>query len=212
MTVFDLLFFLTVGIAVGAVLRIAYALARGRGRVARRILLSLGMLLGVYAAALITVSVTSTPHVLGLHQPDCFDEWCLTVERVVHRQTIGHGPRDVVARGRLYLVTVRVSNDGKRTSQRAVDAQVYLVDTTDRRYDPAPTAQAAVDKSGQGGQPLDTELPPGGAFTRTIVFDLPQTVQPHSLVVIHGLFPTILIIAHPQSFLHKPTILTLPPL
>jgi len=210
MTVFDLLFLITIVIAVTALLRAAYALVRGRRRVAPRILLRLGVFLGVYAAALIAVSVTSAPHVLGLHQPQCFDEWCLTVERVAHRQTIGHALRGVVARGRFYLVTVQVSNKSKRTSQRAIDAQVYLVATTGRRYDPAPGAQAALDVSGRGGQPLDTEMPPGGAFTRTVVFDLPRTVQPGGLGVIHGLFPTILIIAHPQSFLHKPAILALP--
>ncbi len=211
MTIFDLLFLITVVIAVIALLRAGYALTRGRRRVAPRILLRLGAFLGVYAAALIAVSMTSTLHVLGVHQPQCFDEWCLTVERVVRRQTIGHAPRGVVARGCFYLVTVQVSNEGKRTSQRAIDAQVYLVDTTGRRYDPAPAAQRTVDVSGDGGQPLDTAMPPGGAFTRTVVFDLPRAAHPSGLGVIHGLIPTILIIAHPQSFLHKPTILMLPP-
>ncbi len=55
----SLLFLITVVIAVIALLRAGYAVVRGRRRVAPRILLHLGAFLGVYAAALIAVSLTS---------------------------------------------------------------------------------------------------------------------------------------------------------
>jgi len=127
------------------------------------------------------------------------------VERVARRRAIGAA----TARGQFYLVTVRASSRAQRISQRARDAQVYLLDARGRRYDPAPDAQRALDAAGAGGQPLDTELPPGGSFTRTVAFDLPADARRVGLVMVHGLFPGVLVIGGPQSFLHKPTIVIL---
>ncbi len=205
MTIFDLLLLLTVVAAAVALLRVAYLLAHGRWRAARGAIFGLGAILGVYAAALVAVSLFSPQRVMGLHQDRCFDDWCLAVERVARRRTIG----TATARGQFYLVTVRASSRARRISQRALDAQIYLLDAQARRYDPAPAAQRALDVTGAGGQLLDTELPPGGSFTRTVVFDLPPDARRVGLVMVHGLFPGILVIGDPQSFLHKPTIIAL---
>lgn len=209
-TIFDLMFLVTVVLVLAALVGALYALARGRGQAAWRSLVRLGAGLGLYAVVLIAVSLTSTPRILGPHQPQCFDEWCVRVTQVVQGQTIGWGRRQITAQGRFYRVTLQVSNAGQRTSQRAVDAQVFLVDPTGRRYDPASNAQRTLDASGAGGQALATVLAPSASVTRTVVFDVPRPVHPSGLVVVHGLFPTLLIIAHPRSLLHQPTILTFP--
>jgi len=209
MTVFDLLLLITVFITVVALLGGASYLARRRWRPLRRILLGLGILLGSYAAVLVTVSLVSPQQVLGPHQVRCFDDWCLSVERVARQHTVGRWTHIATARGRFYLVTVEVSSQAQRVSQRAVDAQVYLTDANGRRYDPVPDAQQALDATGSGGQPLDTELPPGGSFTSTVVFDVPLKGRPGGLVVAHGLFPAVLVIGDPQSLLHKPTLFAL---
>jgi hypothetical protein len=205
MTIFDLLLLLTVSAAAVALPRGAYLLARGRWRAARRTVLGLGAVLGLYAATLVMVSLVSPQRVMGLHQDRCFDDWCLSVERVAHLRAIGA----VAARGKFYLVTVQVSSRAKGIVQRALDAQVYLLDARGQRYDPAPAPQRALDAAGAGGQPLDTELPPGGSFTRTVAFDLPPHARRVSLVVAHGLFPAVLVIGDPQSLLHRPTIVPL---
>ncbi len=209
MTVFDLLLLITVFITMVALLGGASYLARRRWRPLRRILLGLGILLGSYAAVLVTVSLVSPQQVLGPHQVRCFDDWCLSVQQVARRHAVGRWPHIAMARGQFYLVTVEVSSQAQRVSQRAVDAQVYLADATGQRYDPAPDAQQALDATGSGGQPLDTELPPGGSFTRTVAFDMPLEGRPGGLVVIHGLFPGVLVIGDPQSFLHRPLLLAL---
>ncbi len=209
MTVFDLLLLITVFITVVALLSGAFYLARRRWRPLRRILLGLSILLGSYAAVLMTVSLTSPQQVLGPHQVRCFDDWCLSVQQVARRHTVGRWPHIATARGQFYLVTVEVSSQAQRVSQRAVDAQVYLLDANGRRDDPAADAQQELDATGSGGQPLDTELPPGGSFTRTVVFDTPMEGRPIGLVVVHGLFPAVLVIGDPQSLLHKPTLLAL---
>ncbi len=209
MTISDLLLVATALATVVALLLGASYLARRRWRPLRHVLLGLGILLGSYAAVLVTVSLTSPRQVLGPHQVRCFDDWCLSVQRVARQHTVGRAPHLVTARGQFYLVTVVVSSQAQRISQRAVDAQVYLADANGQRYDPAPDAQHALDAAGVGGQPLDTDLPPGGSFTRTVVFDVPIAGRPLGLVVVHGLFPAVLVIGDPQGFLHKPTLLTL---
>ena len=144
-----------------------------------------------------------------MHQNRCFDDWCLSVEQVVQQPIVGSAPMLVRAQGVFDLVTVRVSSRARRVSQRALDAQVYLLDARRQRYNPDPAGQQALDASGHGGQPLDSELAPGGSFTRTVVFDVPKGLSHLVLVVTHGLFPDVLVIGSDQSFLHKPTIIRL---
>jgi hypothetical protein len=111
--------------------------------------------------------------------------------------------------GVVLYAAVRVSSRAKAISQRALDAQVYLLDAKGQRFDPSAPGQQALDETGQGGQALSSELAPGGSFTRIIVFDLPRGSSHLALVVTHGQFPDLLVIGSEQSFLHKPTIIEL---
>jgi hypothetical protein len=144
-----------------------------------------------------------------MHQDRCFDDWCLSVEQVVQQPTIGSAPLLIRAHGVFDLVTVRISSRARAISQRALDAQVYLLDTRSQRYDTDPSGQQALNASGQGGQPLDSELAPDSSFTHTAVFDLPKGSSHLVLVVTHGLFPDVLVIGSEQSFFHKPTVIQL---
>lgn len=209
MTIFDLVLLLAVLGCVLALLSLFYFLLRSRWTLARRASLALGSFLVLYAVVLLSVSLLSPQHMLAMHQDRCFDDWCLSVDRVVQQPTVGAPPKIVTARGEFYLVTVRVSSRAKAITQRALDAQVYLLDTSSQRYDPSPAGQQALDATGQGGQPLSSELVPGGSFTRTVVFDLPKGSSHLALGVTHGQFPELLVIGSEQSFLHKPTLIEL---
>lgn len=210
MTIFDGVLILAVLGYVLALFSVGYFLIRRQWRPAKRILLALASFLVVYAAVLVSVSLLSPQQVLTMHQDRCFDDWCLSVEQVMQQPAIGSSPQRVRARGVFELVTVRVSSRARSISQRALDAQVYLLDASGQRDDPDPDGQQALDTSGQGGQPLDSELAPGGSFTRTLVFDVQKGSSQLALVVTHGLFPDVLVIGSEQSFLHKPTIIRLP--
>ncbi|MDQ2903875.1 MAG: DUF4352 domain-containing protein [Chloroflexota bacterium] len=174
-----------------------------------RIPWALGSFLVVYAVVLLSVSLLSPQRVLAMHQDRCFDDWCHSVERVVPQSTVGNAPMVVTAHGTFYLVTVRVSSRARGITQRALDAQVYMLDASDQRYDPDASGQQALDATGQGGLRLDSKVAPGGSFTCTVVFDLPKGSSHLALVVTHGLFPDVLVIGSEQSFLHKPTIFQL---
>ena len=210
MTIFDAILILAVLGCVLALVSLGYFLVRQKFRRAKRVLLGLTSFLVVYATVLVSVALLSPQQVLALHQDRCFDDWCLSVEQVVQQPTIGSISMLVHAHGVFDLVMVRVSSRASRVSQRALDAQVYVLDSQDHRYDPDPAGQQVLDASGQGGQPLDSELAPDGSFTRTVVFDVPKGASSLDLVVTHGLFPDVLVIGSDQSFLHKPTVIQLP--
>ena len=203
MTIFDLVLLLAVLGCVLALFALCSFLLRRQWTRAWRVSLTLGSFLVLYAIVLLSVSL------LAIHQERCFDDWCLSAERVVEQPTVGVSPTIITARGEFYLVTVRVSSRAKTITQRASDAQVYLLDASNQRSDPSPAGQQALDARGQGGQPLSSALAPGGSFTRTVVFDLPKGSSHLALVVSHGLFPDFLVIGSEQSFLHKPTIIDL---
>jgi hypothetical protein len=209
MTVFDLVLLLAVLGCVFALFALCSFLLRRQWRRAGQVALALFSFLTLYTVVLLSVSLLSPQHTLAMQQDRCFDDWCLSVERVRQQPSVGAAPIIVAARGEFYLVTVRVSSQAKAVSQRALDAQVYLLDASNQRYDPSPTGQQALDATGQGGQPLSSELTPGGSFTRTIIFDLPKGSAHLALVVTHGLFPDLFVIGSDQGFLHKPTIIEL---
>ena len=209
MTIFDFVLILAVLGCVLALFFLCYFLVRRQWSRVKLVLVVLGSFLVLYATILLSVSLLGSQRVLAMQQDRCFDDWCLSVERVAQQSAIGDSPKIYTARGTFYLVTVRISSKARAITQRALDAQVYLLDAKSQRYDPDSLGQHALDVTGQGGQSLDSELGPGNSFTRTIVFDLPRDSSHLALVVTHGLFPDVLVIGSEQSFLHKPTIIQL---
>lgn len=205
MTVPDLVLVLAVLATGVTLLRLVYLLVRARWNSASRAALLLGLGVLAYGGTLAVVSMLSPQQIMHPHQDRCFDDWCLAVDRVAHPPSIGAAR----PRGKFYVVTIQISSRALRASQRALDAQVYLMDAHGHRFDAAPAAQHVLEGSGAAGQPLDTELPPGGSFTHTVAFDLPVRAQRVGLVVTHGLFPDLFVIGDAQSFLHKPTIILL---
>lgn len=209
MTISDLALILAVLGSALALCVVFFFLLRRQWRRASRIALALFACVALYAVVLMNVSLLSPQRVLAMHENRCFDDWCLSVERVVQQPTVGTAPNIVSARGVYYLVSVRISSLAKAISQRAPDAQVYLLNAGGQRFDPSVPGQQALDATGQGGQALSSELAPGSSFTRILVFDLPKGSSHLALVVTHGLFPDLLVIGSDQSFLHKPTIIEL---
>ena len=209
MSIFDLILILAVLGSVVTLFVGGYFMLRHRWRQAGRVLLGLAIFLVVYAIVLVSVALVSPQQVLAMRQDRCFDDWCIAAEQVVQQSAIGSAPQSVSAQGVFELVTLRVASRARGISQRAVDVQVYLLDAHGQRYDPSPAGQQVLDARGQGGEPLNSELAPGGSFIRTVVFDVPKGASGLALVVNHGLFPEVLIIASDQSFFHKPTIIPL---
>lgn len=101
------------------------------------------------------------------------------------------------ARGMFYVITVRVRFDsGTIASWRPRDVPVYpngrsvaLIDVQGRRYPAATDA-------------LDRQLLPGQEYTTDFVFDVPADAGTPRLELQSGDWPTHLMIAHENAFLH----------
>jgi hypothetical protein len=101
------------------------------------------------------------------------------------------------AHGMFYVITIRVRFDsGTIASWRPRDVPVYpngrtvaLIDAAGRRYPAAPDA-------------LNRTLLPGQTYTTDFVFDLPADAGQPRLELESGDWPTHLMIAHENAFLH----------
>jgi hypothetical protein len=209
MRIFDLVFIACFLTAVVSLLCATYYASGRRWARSAQVLRRLGFGAALYAALLMAVSLASRPNVLRMGERQCFDEWCITVERAARQSLVGNPPAAANARGIFYVVTVKVSNAARRRAQRETDVGVCLIDLAGHRYYPSPQGQIALDAMGTGGQDLTTKMPPGRSFERTLVFDVPKDTADLGLVVTHGLFPGALIIGDSQSFFHPPTIVRL---
>lgn len=109
------------------------------------------------------------------------------------------------AHGIFYVITVRIRFDsGTIASWRPRDVPVYpngrsvaLIDAQGRRY---PTAADALERT----------LLPGQAYTTDFVFDVPTDAGQPRLELESGDWPTHLMIAHENAFLHGKLLFRLP--
>jgi hypothetical protein len=211
MSLFDLFFIVCFFVAVILVLRSVYCACRRRWSASARALALLGIGALVYGSVLVGVGFASRPNYLPMGTKQCFDDWCVSVERAAQQPTIGAGPESAQASGVFRLVTVKVTSQARRVAQRAADVEVCLIDSRGQRYAPSPIGQRALDLAAGSGPELSSMVEPGASFERTVVFDLPTDASDVGLIVTHGRFPSVLIIGDTQSFCHAPTILRLEP-
>ncbi|HTT63946.1 MAG TPA: hypothetical protein VMG35_18975 [Bryobacteraceae bacterium] len=189
MTVFDLLFLLLVLASLGTFLAAAVAALLGRGARALATLRKWGLGALLYVAIVAAVGFFSPQKVLRPGDPWCFDDWCLTVERV----TQAPAPPQAA-----YTVTLRIFSRARRVSQRAKGAWIYLIDRGGRRYPPEPDPSAV---------PLDVRLQPGESVTTARTFKVPADAGSLCLITGHGIpccYP-LPIIGDDASLFHKRT-------
>ncbi|HTQ54861.1 MAG TPA: hypothetical protein VMI94_10395 [Bryobacteraceae bacterium] len=189
MTLFDLLFLFLALVTLIILLAVLVTALRGRGAQALRMLRNLGIGAAVYLAVVAVVGLLSPQRVLQVGDPWCFDDWCLTVEKVSHAAA----PPQVA-----YTVSLRIFSEAKRVSQRALGAWIYIVDREGNRYPPEPDPSAT---------PLDVRLGPGDSVTTTRTFKVPAGATGLGLITGHGGSPDLskFVIADEGSLLHKPT-------
>ena len=196
MSFFDLLFLGSVLLTIAALIAAAISAMRGRGRGSASIL----KFWGIYAALYMTVALAFDffkPHrTIGVGDPWCFDDWCLSVE----------GDQSVPAQsGTTHTITLRLFSRARRVAQRASDAWIYLIDGEGHLYPPDNDSTAV---------PLDVRLQPGQAVTTSRVFHVASQVKGLGLITGHG-GPycgamSILIIGEGGCLFNKPTMIRIP--
>jgi hypothetical protein len=192
MNLFEPLFLILVLVTLATVLTAVVCAVRGQigraGRILRRLLIGAA----VYFAVVIAVSIVSPRRVYAVSDPQCFDDWCITV---VAAQWTEAPPA-----GR-YEVTLRLSSRAQRVPMGEKGTVVYLTDAAGRRYDPLPDATDV---------PLDTILQPGQSVNATRRFDVPRDAANLGLVYTHeGGFPIGWLIITEGGWFQKPPIVHL---
>jgi len=192
MTVFDLLFLASFLVSLIALGGAAYAAIRGRAARAFSILGVWTACVVVYLAISVAVAYAAPQRVIALGDPWCFDDWCLTVTKILHADTN-------------YSVDLLISSEAKRVTQRAAGAWVYLRDENDRHYEPF---------EDPGQMPLDVLLQPGQSVTAHRRFHVPVQVHELGLVTGHGGPPcglmSLVIIGQGGCLFHRQTMIRLP--
>lgn len=192
MTIFDLVFIALVLVSLGTLITAAVTALRGQGSRALRILGRLGICAAGYVATVALVALAAPQRVLNVGDPWCFDDWCLTVDRVSRIAT----PVQVS-----YNVSILIFSRARRVSQRAKGAWVYAVDGRGNRYAPQPDPS---------GVPLDVLLQPGESIRTFRVFKVPADAGELGLITGHGpCCISTFIIGDEASLFHKRTFIRL---
>ena len=192
MTIFEPLFILLFLATVATLATAAVAALRGQGSRALRILRRLAVGAAFYFAVVLVVAAASVPPVHRVGQPQCFDDWCITVTGATRTDS---------AAIQSWHVTLRVSSRALRVTQRENGAAVHLVDSNGRIYRPDPSATAV---------PLDGAVGPGGSFEAERVFRLPPDAAGVRLVYNHeGGFPIGAFIIGENQLFHDTTVIAL---
>jgi hypothetical protein len=192
MNVWDLLFIVIFFATLATLFVAGFSAIRGRGAHARRLLCGYAICACVYLGIVAVVSLFGARRVLNVGDPQCFDDWCITVEHVSRKPA--HAAIS-------YVVTLQISSRARRVSQRENGVVVYLTDDRGRRYDPAPDTSDV---------PLNVLLEPQKSVAATRAFEVPADAREIGLIVGHeGGFPIGWFIIGYETWFRKPTLVRL---
>jgi hypothetical protein len=190
MNIFDLLFLALALVACGTVLTALVFAVFGAWRRALRILWRLAIGAATYLAVVVAVSLVIRPRQYGLHEPRCFDDWCITVNGALTH------PSPPLP-GSNFMVSMRLTNRARRAPMGEKGTVAYVVDEAGRRYDPLRDAAAF---------PFDAILQPGQSVTTFRYFTVPDDGRRLGLVYTHeGGFPIEWLIIGGDGWFRKPS-------
>ncbi len=193
MTIFDLLFIVLFLVTVSTLLAMVWFAIRRQFARVRRVLLRLLVGAAVYFAVVIAVSLILPRRVLRVGEPQCFDDWCVSVDGF--KQTRDGARAD-------YTVDFQLSSRARRISQRENNLAVYLTDGRNRRFDPL---------LGSSPAPFNVLLGPQESVVVSRSFLVPDDVTDVGAVITHeGGFPIGWFIIDYDTWFRKPTLIKLP--
>jgi hypothetical protein len=195
MDIFDLLFIALFLTAVISLLTAGVSALLGRRARALRILQVLGVCTGIYFAIVCIVSAATPRKILNVGDPQCADDWCISVDRAERIP----GNSSVA-----YDVSLHLWSRARRVAQRENHVVVHLTDDRSRRFDSIPQNSTI---------PFNILLQPGESVTTHRIFRLPVDARGVGAVVsregsVLGCFPGCLVITENDWF-HRPTVVRL---
>jgi hypothetical protein len=162
----------------------------GAWRRSLEILRRLAIGTALYLAIVVAVSLVVRPRQYALHEPHCFDDWCITVNGALRHPS---PPRP----GSNFMVSLRLTNRAKRVPMGEKGTVAYVVDEHGQRYDPVRDAT---------GFPFDGILMPGESVTTFRYFTVPDDGRRVGFVYKHeGGFPIEWMIIGEGGWFQKPS-------
>ena len=193
MPLFDLIFILLFLLAVSTSLVAAWFVVRSQFARARRIFLRLFAGTAVYMLVVIVVSLILPRRVVKIGDPQCFDDWCVSVagfKRMPEGDRVG------------YSVDLRLSSRARRVSQREKNLAIYLTDQHGRRYDPVADLSSV---------PFSVLLQPQESIVVSRSFLVPNDATEVATVIAHeGRFPIGWFIVGYDTWFRKPPLVKFP--
>ena len=168
MSIFDLFFLLAMVSTLAALLTAAGMAIRKRWARAGKI--ALGWLVGaiLYVGVGLCVSYFRPQSLVRVGEPRCFDDWCMTIDKIEHTS---------ISSQFSYQVHFRIFSRAARISQRAKGAWIYLIDENGRKYAP---------ESDPAAVPLDVLLQPEQSIEATREFRVPSEARIAGVITGHG--------------------------
>ena len=200
-----------------------YALAAGKGKLARRVLFLAASCTGLYLGVLLGVSWASDERTLGPGEQKYFCELdchlAYSVGDVLMAKTLGSGERQATAQGTFYVVKLKTHFDEKTiSSRRPKEALLWpnlrweaVVDEQGRRYTTSLAGLKALEAPAGENVPLTQSLRPGESYETILVFDLPADARNPRLLLTDPFPVNLVLIGHENSFLHKKVFFRLEP-
>jgi hypothetical protein len=194
MSVFDLLFLLSVVALVIMLVALGVLILRGERRRARKILDILALYVASYCALAVVVDLLKPQRIIAVGEPWCFDDWCIQVESFT-------GAADG---SRLrYTMQLRIFSTARRISQRAQGAWIYLIDSEGRLFTPNADSTTT---------PLTVRLAPEQSVNTQSNFEVPAEAHILGLVTGHGgafCGWSVLIVGEGGCLFNRPTMIRL---
>jgi hypothetical protein len=182
MTIFEPLFLLLALVAIGTLVTAFVLALSGQFTRARRIALRLAIGAAVYMLVVVADSALTPRGVYHIGDKRCFDDWCLTVQKV-ERDAPGS-----------YRVSLELSNRGLRVPQGEKGTVMYITDSTGRRFDPT-----------ESTVPFAYKLEAGESIVATRRYTVPPDARGLKLVYVHeGGFPIGSFIIGENDWIHGP--------
>jgi hypothetical protein len=198
-TAYELIF---IFLFLGSVISLLISVFLRRRGAARKILVTLVSVWGVYLVVLAATDVLRPQKVFKIGEPQCFDEMCFAVADVqtILEQANPSGTTPT----RLYLVTIRVTSRsrGRAQAERGLRGRLYDGDTY---IDGSEAAQKIYNAQYGQGPKLTQKIAPGESILSVLAFEVPQGVARPALTLDHGFTPGYFVIGESPLF-HKPDI------
>jgi hypothetical protein len=197
-------------------LTFAVSLVMKKSRLKKFSLVAMVLVAVCYLALMLVFSFASRERVLARGEEKHFCELdchlAYSVTDVREAKVLGTAPDQITATGMFRVITIRTRFDESTISRARGDRLLYpnsrvvtISDQDGKKYFPATSAQALLDKSHAAGTAFTIPLRPTETYSTTLVFDLPADIKSPTLLIQEGESLTHFVIGHENSFLHKKT-------